>query len=114
MNRTVCAFLNQSGDEATGCLQANEAYDAMYENVLEHIVTDRMMQEIDRFEFAKAGRSLSNEITSLVMTALDDSASKRRGYLRGIDYYLVKPIELDGLFQRIGALLRRAKSASRR
>ena len=30
LNRTVCAFLNASGYQATGCLDANDAYDAMY------------------------------------------------------------------------------------
>ena len=29
LNRTVCAFLNNSGYEAVGCLNAQEAYDAM-------------------------------------------------------------------------------------
>lgn len=30
LNRTVCAYLNQSGYQALGCLDANAAYDAMY------------------------------------------------------------------------------------
>ena len=30
LNRTVCSFLNQRGYEAAGCLNANEAYDALY------------------------------------------------------------------------------------
>lgn len=30
LNRSVCAFLNQSGYEASGCLCAGDAYDAMY------------------------------------------------------------------------------------
>ena len=30
LNRTVCAFLNNSGYKAIGCLDANAAYDAMY------------------------------------------------------------------------------------
>ena len=34
LNKTVCSFLNHSGYEATGCLNANEAYDALYENIL--------------------------------------------------------------------------------
>ena len=34
LNRTVCAFLNGSGYNAIGCLSAAEAYDAMYETVL--------------------------------------------------------------------------------
>ena len=114
LNRTVCAFLNQSGYEATGCLSANEAYDAMYETVFDLIVSDIMMPEIDGFEFAKTVRSLNNEIPILFMTARDDFASKQRGYRVGIDDYMVKPIDLDELFLRIGALLRRAKIASSR
>lgn len=40
--------------------------------------------------------------------------SKQRGYRVGIDDYMAKPIDLDKLFLRIGALLRRAKIASSR
>ena len=46
------------------------------------------------------------------MTARDDFASKQKGYRIGIDDYMVKPIDLDELFLRIGALLRRAKIAN--
>lgn len=114
LNRTVCAFLNQSGCEATGCLSADEAYDAMYENVFDLIVSDIMMPDTDGFEFVKTVRSLNNEIPILFMTARDDIVSKQRGYCVGIDDYMVKPIDLDELFLRIGALLRRAKIASSR
>jgi len=48
------------------------------------------------------------------MTARDDMASKQRGFRIGVDDYMVKPIDLDELFLRIGALLRRAKIASSR
>ncbi|MBQ4150572.1 MAG: response regulator transcription factor [Clostridia bacterium] len=113
-NRSVCAFLNQSGYEATGCLSAEEAYDAMYENVFDLIVSDVMMPDIDGYEFAKTVRSLNTDIPILFMTARDDFASKQRGYRVGIDDYMVKPIDLDELFLRIGALLRRAKIASSR
>lgn len=114
LNKSVCSFLGQSGYEATGCLSANEAYDAMYENIFDLIVTDIMMPDIDGFEFAKTVRSLNTDIPILFMTARDDFASKQRGYRIGIDDYMVKPIDLDELFLRIGALLRRAKIASSR
>ena len=114
LNRTVCAFLNSSGYKATGCLGAGEAYDAMYETVYDLIVTDIMMPGIDGFEFAKTVRSLNENIPILFMTARDDFASKQRGYRIGVDDYMVKPIDLDELFLRIGALLRRAKIASSR
>ncbi|MBD5530783.1 MAG: response regulator transcription factor [Lachnospiraceae bacterium] len=112
LNRTVCSFLNESGYEATGSLDANDAYHVMYNNTFDLIVSDIMMPGIDGFEFAKNVRELNEDIPILFMTARDDFASKQRGYRIGIDDYMVKPIDLDELFLRIGALLRRAKIAS--
>ena len=114
LNRSVCSFLNQSGYEATGCLGAEEAYDVMYETVFDLIVSDIMMPGIDGFEFVKTVRSLNENIPILFMTARDDFAAKQRGYRVGVDDYMVKPIDLDELFLRIGALLRRAKIAASR
>ena len=114
LNRTVCAFLNRSGYEATGCLNAADAYDAMYKNMFDLIVSDIMMPGADGFEFATNVRALNENIPILFMTAKDDIASKQRGFRIGVDDYMVKPIDLDELFLRIGALLRRAKIASSR
>ena len=114
LNRSVCSFLNQSGYEATGCLGAEEAYDAMYQNMFDLIISDIMMAGVDGFEFAKTVRELDRDIPILFMTARDDFAAKQQGYRVGIDDYMVKPIDLDELFLRIGALLRRAKIASSR
>ena len=114
LNRTVCAFLNQSGYKATGCLNVPAAYDAMYETMFDLIVSDIMMPGVDGFEFARTIRELNEEIPILFMTARDDIASKQRGFRIGVDDYMVKPIDLDELFLRIGALLRRAKIAASR
>ena len=114
LNRTVCAFLNASGYQATGCLDANAAYDAMYGTMFDLIVSDIMMPGIDGFEFARTVRSLNENIPILFMTARDDFASKQRGFRIGVDDYMIKPIDLDELFLRIGALLRRAKIATSR
>lgn len=112
LNKAVCSFLNHSGYEATGCLDATQAYDALYENVFDLIVSDIMMPGIDGFEFARNVRDLNEDVPILFMTARDDIASKQRGFRIGADDYMVKPIDLDELFLRIGALLRRAKIAS--
>lgn len=114
LNRSVCSFLNQSGYETTGCLNANDAYDAMVDSVFDLIVSDIMMPDIDGFEFVKSVRAINEDIPILFMTARDDFAAKQRGYRVGVDDYMVKPIDLDELFLRIGALLRRAKIASSR
>lgn len=112
LNKTVCSYLNGNGYEAVGCLEANEAYNKMYGNVFDLIISDIMMPKIDGFEFAETVRSLNKEIPILFMTARDDFNSKQRGYGIGIDDYMVKPVDLDELLLKIGALLRRAKIAS--
>lgn len=112
LNQTVCAFLNNSGYDTVGCLNVNDAYNTMYGNTFDLIVSDIMMPDIDGYEFAKTVRELNEDIPILFMTARDDFASKQKGYRIGIDDYMIKPIDLDELFLRIGALLRRAKIAS--
>lgn len=114
LNKTVCSFLNHSGYEATGCLKVTDAYNALEDYIFDMIVSDIMMPEIDGFEFASNVRELNEDIPILFMTAKDDLASKRKGFRIGVDDYMVKPIDLDELILRIGALLRRAKIASSR
>ena len=115
LNRAVCSYLNQNGYETVGCLSAAEAYDAMYGGTLfDLILSDIMMPGTDGFEFARTIREQNQEVPILFMTARDDFAAKQRGFQAGIDDYMVKPIDLDELLLRIGALLRRAKIASSR
>ena len=114
LNRTVCAFLQQAGYEATGCLNAVQAYDALYASMYDLIVTDVMMPGTDGFELTRSVRALNENIPILLMTAKDDILSKQRGFSTGADDYMVKPIDLSELLLRIGALLRRAKIAASR
>lgn len=73
-----------------------------------------MMPEVDGFEFAETVRRVNKTIPILFMSAKDDLPSKQKGFLLGIDDYMVKPIELDELLLRIRALLRRANIEMKR
>lgn len=108
LNQTVCIYLNDNGFHAKGCLNANAAYEEMYNNLYELIISDIMMPGIDGFEFAENVRRINKQIPILFMSAKDDLPSKQKGFQLGIDDYMVKPIELDELLLRIRALLRRA------
>ena len=108
LNQVVCTYLTDSGFNAKGCLNANDAYEEMYNNLYELIISDIMMPGIDGFEFAKTVRQVNRHIPILFMSAKDDLQSKQKGFRLGIDDYMVKPIELDELLLRVRALLRRA------
>lgn len=111
LNRLVCGYLNDSGFFAKGCLSVNEAYDEMYSNLYDLIISDIMMPKIDGFEFAETVRRLNKNIPILFMSARDDLTSKQKGFRIGIDDYMVKPVELAEMEMRIRALLRRANIA---
>lgn len=108
LNQAVCTYLNDCGFEAKGVLSANDAYEEMYNNIYELIISDIMMPAADGFEFAETVRQINKQIPILFMSAKDDLTSKQRGYKLGIDDYMVKPIELAELEMRVRALLRRA------
>ncbi len=109
LNSTVCKYLELNGFTAVGCLNAQDAYNEMYGQNFDMIISDIMMPKTDGFEFAETVRSLNKEIPIIFMTAKDDMNSKQRGYRLGIDDYLVKPIDLEELVLKIGAVMRRAK-----
>ena len=108
LNQIVCAYLNNNGYAAKGCFNPNEAYDLMYNSLFDLIISDIMMPGIDGFEFAKTVREINKTIPILFMTARDDISSMQRGFQAGIDDYMVKPINMDELVLRVGALIRRA------
>ena len=109
LNEIVCESINASGYAAHGCLSAQQAYDVMYAQNIDLIISDIMMPGTDGFEFVTSVRRVNRTIPILLMTARDDRAAKRRGFRAGIDDYMVKPIDVDELMLRIEALLRRAR-----
>lgn len=112
LNRVVTNYLGMNGYQVIGCLNANEAYDVMYNENFDVILSDIMMPDIDGFEFTRTVRSINPNIPILFLSARDDLSAKQKGYQAGIDDYMVKPVELEELVLRIEALLRRANILS--
>jgi len=112
LNQLVCAALDGAGYCARGCPNANDAYKLMYNDVYDLIISDIMMPGIDGFEFAQTVRRLNETVPILFVTARDDFPSKQRGFQIGIDDYMVKPVDMNELLLRVGALLRRANVAA--
>lgn len=109
LNQIICAYLSKNGYSARGCLNPVEAYDLLYDGIYDLIISDIMMPKLNGFDFAREIRQKNPTIPILCITALDDLASKQRGFHAGMDDYLVKPFDMDELVLRVGALLRRAQ-----
>ena len=112
--RTVCTYLNDCGFDAKSVLNANDAYDEMYNSLYDLVISDIMMPEVDGFEFAENIRKVNRHIPILFMSARDDLPAKQKGFRLGIDDYMVKPVELAELEMRVRALLRRANIETER
>ncbi|MCL2479243.1 MAG: response regulator transcription factor [Treponema sp.] len=112
LNRIVCFFLNGHGYNTVSCMGAMEAFDRMVDIKVDLIISDIMMPGVDGFKLASLVREQDKIIPILFMSARNDLSSKEKGFRIGIDDYMVKPVDMDELLLRIGALLRRANIAN--
>ncbi|MEM9150190.1 MAG: response regulator transcription factor [Cyanobacteria bacterium P01_F01_bin.3] len=89
-----------AADGETGWHQANTLdYDLM--------VLDVMLPELDGISLCERLRSHGYEVPILMLTACDTVHNEVSGLDAGADDYVVKPVDLQKLFARIRALLRR-------
>jgi DNA-binding response OmpR family regulator len=86
-----------------------EAWDTLGKEYVDLIISDIMMPGMDGYEFTKSVRDSNNEIPILMITAKEDFSAKKQGFMLGTDDYMVKPIDVNEMVLRVGALLRRAK-----
>jgi two-component system response regulator QseB len=79
---------------------------AIFEGNYDLVILDLGLPKVDGLEVLRRTRS-KNESSTLILTARDTTEQKVKGLDLGADDYLVKPFELDELFARVRALLRR-------
>ncbi|MGW7496996.1 response regulator transcription factor [Streptomyces luteogriseus] len=76
------------------------------------VVLDIQMPRMDGLTAARRIRATGDTTPILMLTARDTVGDRVTGLDAGADDYLVKPFELDELFARIRALLRRSSYAA--
>ncbi|OKJ99392.1 transcriptional regulator [Streptomyces sp. CB03234] len=76
------------------------------------VVLDVQMPRMDGLTAARRIRAAGSTVPILMLTARDTVGDRVTGLDAGADDYLVKPFELDELFARIRALLRRSSYAA--
>ncbi len=76
------------------------------------LLLDVMLPELDGISFCHRLRSHGYSMPVLMLTACDTVSDEITGLDAGADDYLVKPIDLQKLFARIRALLRRGNTTT--
>ena len=101
--------LTKYGYQVTIADNGQAALDAIDKTYFDLIISDIMMPVMNGYEFVKALRDCGCNTPVMMITAKDAFDDKRQGFLSGTDDYMVKPIDVDEMVLRVGALLRRSQ-----
>lgn len=112
LNVLFCTVLRKNGYNPLPALDGEEALRLMEQSYIDLIISDIMMPRMDGFALTEAVRQANKLTPVLLITAKESFGDKQKGFLSGADDYMVKPIDVDEMILRVGALLRRAKGIS--
>ena len=101
--------LTRHGYSVKGVSDGTEALGAVADDYFDLIISDIMMPNLDGYQLAESLRDSGNTTPLLMITARDSFDDMRRGFLSGTDDFMVKPININEMVLRVGALLRRAQ-----
>lgn len=105
-------FLSKNNYSTFSAHNVREAYNYLENEFIDLIISDVMMPDINGFDFIRDIRASQYNMPVMFITAKSDYIDKEEGFNAGADDYMVKPVDLNEMNLRIGALLRRAKSSS--
>ena len=112
-DRELCELfshvLTKNGYTVTGVSNGKEALGATDNDYFDVIISDIMMPVMDGYEFVSRLRETGNTTPVLMITAKEAFDDMRLGFVSGTDDYMVKPINVNEMVLRVGALLRRAQ-----
>ena len=106
--------LTKSGYDVSGVADGKQAFDALAADYYDLVIADIMMPVMDGYELVRSMRESGFNTPVMMITAKDAFDDMRMGFLSGTDDYMVKPINVNEMVLRIGALLRRAQMISER
>lgn len=93
-------YLAEDGDKAL------EVIDSVK---IDLAIVDIMMPNMDGYEFTDTLRKAKEELPIIMVSAKHLPEDRKKGFLVGIDDYLVKPVDTEELLLRVKAMLRRVK-----
>lgn len=101
--------LYEVGLEAAVAATGQEGKDMFYVNDYDLVIIDINLPFINGYDLVKLFRFHNKFVPIIILTALNQTEHKLKGFDLGADDYLVKPFEFKELLARVNALLRRAE-----
>jgi len=109
LQKLMMAFLKQNGYNVLIAKDGEEALSILESSHIDLLISDIMMPNMDGFTLIDILRKANYTLPILMVTAKENFEDKRKGFLVGTDDYMVKPVDMDELLLRVGALLRRSR-----
>lgn len=107
-----CTVLTNNGYLALPAESGEKALSLLDSEYVDLIISDIMMPGMDGYELIEHLRTSGFTMPILIITAKKRFEDKQRGFQAGTDDYMVKPIDVNEMVLRVGALLKRAKIAT--
>lgn len=104
--------LTLEGYQVTAVADGVEALAQAHRNPPDVLVLDVMMPGIDGLQVCRVLRAEGDRTPILMLTALVETADRIAGLDAGADDYVVKPFDVEEVFARLRALLRRTSPVS--
>ncbi|GII78641.1 DNA-binding response regulator [Sphaerisporangium rufum] len=107
LREALQSSLEFEGHQVVLARDGAEALEELGRERYDLVVLDVMMPRLDGLTACRRLRAAGDAVPVLMLTARDAVGDRVSGLDAGADDYLVKPFELDELFARVRALLRR-------
>ena len=114
LRKLMVTYLKKNNYEPLEAEDGEQALDIIDKNHIDLIITDIMMPNMDGFELTRELRDANYMLPILFVTAKESIDDKKKWFLIGADYYMVKPVDMDEMVLRVGVLLRRANIINQR
>lgn len=101
--------LLKNGYAVRNAKNGKEALEMLSAEYTDLIISDVMMPVMDGYELVRSLRNAGDKTPVLMITAKDAFDDMRQGFISGTDDYMVKPVNVNEMVLRVGALLRRAR-----
>lgn len=102
--------LTLEGYDVAAVANGAEALEWLGDRTADVAILDISMPHVDGMTVCRVLRGEGNRLPILMLTARADTRSRVAGLDAGADDYLAKPFDLDELYARLRALLRRASA----
>ena len=114
LRQLFCKVLTKNGYISIPAEDGQAALDILDKEYVDLIISDIMMPKIDGYELTRQLREAGIAIPILIITAKGSFHDMQLGFDFGADDYMVKPINVNEMVLRVGALLRRAQIINER